>query len=95
MIKNMNDIAPPKHMKNSCELSEGGRTRELTLSYDNFRVSNGIINPRDTMVKPDTQPCMNACTLLRASFSPPENYNYSMRHNLHLLSPFNSISRIS
>jgi hypothetical protein len=52
MIKNMNDIAPPKHMKNSCELSGGGRTRELTLSYDNFRVSNGIINPRDRMEQP-------------------------------------------
>jgi hypothetical protein len=57
MIKNMNDIAPPKHMKNSCELSEGGGTRELTLSYDNFSLSNGIINPRDIMEKPASHAC--------------------------------------
>lgn len=49
MIKNMNDIAPPKHMKNSCELS--AREGELTLNYDNFSVSNGIINPGDIMEK--------------------------------------------
>ena len=59
MIKNMKDIAPPKHMKNSCELSEGGRTRELTLNYDNFQVSNGIINPKDIMEKPAMHECMH------------------------------------
>lgn len=91
MIKNMNDIAPPKHMKNSCELSEGGRTRELTLSYDNFRVSNGIINPRDIMEKPASQPAMHECMHI-VLVSPRKLELFYVRHNLHLLSPFNSIS---
>jgi hypothetical protein len=46
------------------EVEEQG---ELTLSYDNFRVSNGIINPKDIMEKP----AMHECTLQSAS-SPPK-----------------------
>lgn len=50
MIKKMNEMAPPKHMKKSFELSVGEKHRELMLNYDNFKVSYGVINRQDMRI---------------------------------------------